>query len=83
MDDIDQYISELGVASCRRLFAGNFVWQCGQFERAIVGQSKKGVLSRLRNVWHRLCSLALFRPIRLRERPYASANRFYLFIEKG
>ena len=82
MDDLDQLIRDLGPANYRLLFAGDFLWQCRQFERAIMAHSKGQVFTRLRNLWHHVASLALFRPVRVRERPDASSNRFYLFIGK-
>jgi hypothetical protein len=84
MAELDQFACELEAADSRCLFAGDYVWQSKQFERAIAGRqcSKWGLLTRLWNVYKTLISLAIFHPIQLRDRPDAAANRFYLFVEK-
>jgi SAM-dependent methyltransferase len=80
--ELDRFICDLKVANSRRLFAGDYVWQAKQFERAILGYRRRGLLARLWNVYTTVTSLAVFHPIRLRDRPDATANRFYLLLEK-
>jgi hypothetical protein len=80
--ELDQFADNLKSANIEYFFAGNYVWQGRQFERAIWGHRKQGLLVRLWNMYNAAASLALFHPIRLREQPDAAANRFYLLIEK-
>jgi hypothetical protein len=80
--ELDQFVDNLEPASFKCFFAGDYVWQGRQFERAVRGHCKQGLLVRLWNMYNAAASLALFHPIRLREQPDAVANRFYLLIEK-
>jgi hypothetical protein len=82
MVDLDQFADNLKPANFKCFFAGNYVWQGKQFEQAMWGHRKRGPLVRLWNIYNTVASLAIFHPIRLREQPDASSNRFYLFIEK-
>jgi hypothetical protein len=82
MVELDQFADNLKPANFKCFFAGNYVWQGKQFERAMRGHRKRGLLVRLWNMVNTVASLAIFHPMRLREQPDASANRFYLFIEK-
>jgi len=82
LDEIDQLIRGLNAAKDRCFFTGDYMWQGRQFERGILAKCKRGWVRHLLNVYNRVTSLAIFRPIRLRERPDARANRFYLLIEK-
>jgi hypothetical protein len=81
--ELDQLACDLGAAASQCLFAGDYVWQGKQFERAILGYRKQGLLPRLWNIYNYVTSLAIFHPIHLREQPDATANRFYLLIEKN
>lgn len=76
-EEIHQLVRELGLTAFQIYFAGDFVWQCKNFERALVSQGR-----RLPQLYNRLSSMALFHPIRLTIKLYAHANRFYLFAEK-
>lgn len=80
--EIDQLARNLEGASSRRFFAGDYVWQGKQFERAILGYRKQGMGARVWNLYNYVTTLAVFHPIRLREQPDDITNRFYLFIEK-
>jgi hypothetical protein len=80
--ELDQLVRDSEAANVQRLFAGDYVWQGKQFERAIWGRRGQGVLARVRSMYDYVLSLALFHPIRLRDRPDATANRFYLSVEK-
>jgi hypothetical protein len=82
MAELDQFACDLEAADFRCFFAGDYAWQGKQFERAVRGHRKQGLLVRLWNMYNTAASLALFHPIRLREQPDTAANRFYLFIEK-
>jgi len=82
IDELDQFACDLKAASSRCLFAGDYVWQGKQFERAILGHRRRGLLARLWNMYNYIASLALFHPIRVRDRPDTTANRFYLLIKK-
>ncbi len=64
------------------LFAGDYVWQGKQFERAILGYRKQGLFAHIWNIYNYVTSLAIFHPIQLRDQPDTTANRFYLLIEK-
>ncbi len=81
--ELDQLASDLKVTSIQRFFAGDYVWQGKQFERALLGYRKRGLFARIWNAYSTIASLALFHPLRLRERPGATTNRFYLLIEKA
>jgi len=80
--ELNQFACELEAANIQRFFAGDYVWQGKQFERAVLGHRKKGLLARLWNAYNHIASLALFHPIRLRDQPNATTNRFYLLVEK-
>ena len=80
--ELDQVVHSLEGTSCQRFFAGDYVWQGKQFERAISGHRKRGLPARFWNLAQAVTTLALFHPIRLRGQPDAVANRFYLLIEK-
>lgn len=81
-DDLDQFTRDLKAARVKRFFAGDYVWQGRQFERAILAHRKRAWTRRLLNKYNQVASMALFHPIRLREQPDARVNRFYLLIEK-
>jgi hypothetical protein len=80
--ELDQFTSDLEAANFQRFFAGDYVWQGKQFERATLGHRKQGVHARLWNIYNYVISSAIFHPIRLREQPDVTANRFYLLVEK-
>jgi len=75
--DLQALIAPLPLKNVTLYFAGDFVWQCRNLERLI---------TRRDNAWIRRYvdwnSKALFHPVRLTTRPYARANRFYLYAEK-
>jgi Methyltransferase domain len=75
--EIDALIKALPLATVAQYFAGDFVWQCRNFER-LIQQREKPWLKRYVDV----TSLALFHPIRVTTQPYNRANRFYLYAEK-
>jgi len=75
--DIHDLIAPLPLKNVALYFAGDFVWQCRNFER-LIQQREKPWLKRYVDV----TSLALFHPIRLTTQPYDRANRFYLYAEK-
>ncbi|MBI5583997.1 MAG: methyltransferase domain-containing protein [Deltaproteobacteria bacterium] len=75
--DIEQLVSRLAVTNILVYFAGDFIWQCRNFERLIRRGKSPGLK------WYvNVTSRALFHPIRLTTRPYDRANRFYLYAEK-
>ena len=80
--ELDRLARDLETVNFQCFFAGDYVWQGKQFERAVLGQHKRGLLARFRNMYNYVASLALFHPVRLRDQPNATANRFYLLIEK-
>jgi SAM-dependent methyltransferase len=80
--DLDQLAAQLPITNQQRLFAGDYVWQGKQFERAILGHRRRGILARLGNLYHHVASWALFHPVRLQDRPQATTNRFYWLLEK-
>lgn len=82
MVELDQFACNLEAANCQHFFAGNYVWQGKQFERATLGHRKQGMLARLWNAYNYLLSFAIFHPILLREQPDVTANRFYFLVEK-
>ncbi|MBN2006779.1 MAG: class I SAM-dependent methyltransferase [Anaerolineae bacterium] len=82
LDDMDQLTRGLDAAHVKRFFAGDYVWQGEQFERAILAHRTRGWKRRLLNAYNQVTSLALFHPIRLGTRPVARSNRFYLLIQK-
>jgi hypothetical protein len=73
---------ELGAASIQQFFAGNYVRQGRQFEQALLGHRRRGLLGRLLNAYNYISSLAVFHPIQLRDQPESTTNRIYLLIEK-
>lgn len=74
--DIERLISPLAVTNVMVYFAGDFLWQCRNFEKLV--QSKRPGLKGL----VKLTSLAIFHRLRLTSQPYDRANRFYLYAEK-
>ena len=64
-------------------FAGDYRWQAEQFERAVRAQGRSRLLRLCLHLCNRVSSMALFRPIRLSERPRSTTNRFYLLIERA
>jgi hypothetical protein len=80
--ELDRLARDLDAVNWQYFFAGDYVWQGKQFERAILGHQKRGLLARFRNMYNYVASLALFHPVRLRDWPDTTANRFYLSIEK-
>jgi SAM-dependent methyltransferase len=75
--DIDRLLRRLAVPNYQLYFAGDFVWQCRNFERMIIYHQ---------SLWLKhfigWTSMALFHRIRLTTQPYSHANRFYVLIEK-
>lgn len=80
--ELDQLAGSLNVKGSRRYFAGDYVREGWQFERAMLRHRRSGVLVRLGNLWHAIRSWALFHPIRLENEPQATTNRFYWLILK-
>jgi hypothetical protein len=80
--DLDQLAAALPIASEQRFFAGDYVWQGKQFERAVLGHRRRGTWARLGNLYHQVASWALFHPVRLQDQPQATTNRFYWLLEK-
>ena len=80
--ELDRLTRDLEAVNFQRFFAGDYVWQGKQFERAMLGHRKRGLFARFRNMYNYITSLALFHPVRLRDQPDTTANRFYLLIEK-
>jgi SAM-dependent methyltransferase len=81
-EELDQLADDLQIARSRRLYAGDYVWQGKQFERMILWGQRKGLLARIIRNSYFVASLALFHPVRLRDRPAATTNRFYWVMEK-
>jgi hypothetical protein len=82
LDDIDRFARDLGDVRVKRFFAGDYVWQGRQFERAVLAYHERGWKRRLLNAYNQVASLALFHPIRLETQPVARTNRFYLLIQQ-
>ncbi len=76
-EEVNHLVCELRLSNFQIYFAGDFVWQCKNFERSLVSRKKK-----LSKLYTDLSSRALFHPIRLTTQRYARANRFYLFAQK-
>ena len=84
LDELVQQAQEVdGTIQHRLYFVGNYVWQCQHFKRTLLDQERRGLVPRLKRFFNHVFSLALFHPIRLKDQPYPSANRFYLFVEKN
>ena len=81
--ELDQLASDLPVAESWRLYAGDYVWQGKQFERAISGHQRRGLVARLVNLFHHVASWAIFHPVRLSDQPEATTNRFYWLMERA
>lgn len=81
--ELDRLAGNLPLANARRLFAGDYAWQGQQFERAILGQRRRGIVARVENAYRYVTSWALFHPVRLGDRPGATTNRFYWLMEKA
>ena len=75
--DVERLIAPLPLATSQLYFAGDFVWQCRNFEQLTLYRNRQ---------WLRrfidITSMALFHPVHLTTQPYNRANRFYLFAEK-
>jgi SAM-dependent methyltransferase len=80
--ELDQLAAALPIASEQRLFAGDYVWQGKQFERAVLGHRRRGAWARLGNLYHRVAAWALFHPVRLQNQPQPTTNRFYWLLCK-
>jgi SAM-dependent methyltransferase len=80
--ELDELADDLPIAESWRLYAGDYLWQGKQFERAIAGRRRRGLLARLSNLGQRVTSWALFHPVRLRDQPEATTNRFYWLMAK-
>jgi SAM-dependent methyltransferase len=81
--ELDRLASDLPIAESWRLYAGNYVWQGKQFERALSGHQRRGFVARLVNLFYRVASWAIFHPVRLRDQPEATTNRFYWLMERA
>jgi hypothetical protein len=81
-NEIDLLARNLEGASVKRFFAGDYMWQNRQFERAVLANREQGWGRYLLGMYNRITAMALFHPVRLREHPDARTNRFYLLIEK-
>lgn len=79
--ELEELVAGLGGVRHRVFFAGDYVWQARHFEGAWLHQGERGLRYRFRRFLSYLFSLAWFHPVRLNDQPYASANRFYLFVE--
>ena len=76
--DLELLTKPLPVQSSQLYFAGNFVWQCRNFERSITQRDR--ALTRRYLEW---TSKAMFHPIHLTRQAYSRANRFYFYAEKS
>jgi SAM-dependent methyltransferase len=76
-DEVERLIVQLPLVASQLYYAGDFVWQCRNFERLTLFGNRPW-LRRFIEV----TSMALFHPVRLTTQPYSRANRFYLFAEK-
>ena len=74
--DIEALVTSLALTKVVVYFAGDFEWQCRNFERLITSHRNNWV-----NHYITWSSMALFHPIHLTTQPYRRANRFYLYAE--
>jgi len=82
--EINKWIRELELSKSQVYFAGDYIWQCKNFEKIVLNKKQKGCFSYIKLLYAYLSSIALFHPIiKLKKIHYNSANRFYLFIEKN
>ena len=81
--EVQGWLRDLGVTRYRMAFAGDYVWQSQQFERAVLSRRGPRVLDRLWHFCQQARSWAAFHPVRLADQVYPTANRFYLLIRKG
>lgn len=81
-EEVTALTRELGGARIQRFFAGDYVRQSREFERALLGHRRRGLLGRLWNAHNYISSLAVFHRIQLRDQPDPTTNRVYLLIEK-
>jgi SAM-dependent methyltransferase len=79
--ELEELVAGLGTVNHRICFAGDYVWQGEHFERVWLDKGQKGPRHRVRRFLDHLYSLACFHPVRIKDRPYESANRFYLMVE--
>jgi hypothetical protein len=80
--EVDRLVQDLEVVDAKQVLAGDYRWQARQFELAIRASQSQRWTGKLQNVAGSTLGLALFHPIRLRQTPYPSANRFYLQLWK-
>jgi hypothetical protein len=81
-DEIEELATKAQVRSFRLYYAGDFVWQAKHFAQTVRAQAGGSRSSLWWRTWQRLWGSAIFHPIRLRTRPYPTANRFYLLLQK-
>lgn len=80
--ELGEWVGRLSASGVEYFFAGDYSWQARQFERAIRAQHRPAWIRRPVQLYNRVVSMALFRPIRLLERPAADTNRFYLLLDR-
>lgn len=80
--ELDRFVQDLEVVDAKQVLAGDYRWQARQFELSIRASQREGWGGKLQNVVSSALGLALFHPVRLRQTPYPSANRFYLQLWK-
>jgi hypothetical protein len=80
--ELDRLADDLSIVESWRLYAGDYIWQGRQFERAIAGHRRRGLVMRLVNLFHRVASWAIFHPVRLSDQPESTTNRFYWLMER-
>jgi SAM-dependent methyltransferase len=80
--ELAKLVASLGPVKQRLYFAGNFEWQATNFESVWLAKHRSGAWLGIRRLWNHLSSKALFHSVQLKTQPYATANRFYLYLEK-
>jgi hypothetical protein len=79
--ELKQSVSDQGF-SVKMLYAGDYEWQCRNFERSLLLRQSCRPLRKLSGLFNLVISLAPWRKITFSENPYDVANRFYLLGQR-
>jgi hypothetical protein len=79
--ELKQLVSDQGF-SVKMLYAGDYEWQCRNFERSLLLRQSCRPLRKLNSLFNLMISLALWRKIIFSENLYDVANRFYLLGQR-
>ena len=82
LDDLHAIVADLQPAAWRIVYAGDYRWQADAFERAMAAAHRPRWQAAALNLYNQAAASALFHAVALRDTPDATANRFYLVVEK-